>query len=244
MTSSSRSGVAKHAQRPAVIHSVEISSRHSDHARKILQGFRKGLYASDVDFHVGNVSDWLDQRIEERTKHGINGQGTPFLSHAFLDLPNSHRHLRRTAEALKTNGNLVVLNPSITQIVEGVEIVKRERLPLVLDRVLELGHTVTGGREWDVRTVIPRKENQGKKVVAETADEGEPSSVVESESSDENSDLTLDIVRKDVSSSISETTEERERAWQMVCRPKVGVRLTGGAFIGIWKKMRLDQTPR
>ena len=201
------------------------------------------MYAHDVDFHVGNVSDWLDQRIQERTKHRIDSRGTPFLSHAFLDLPNSHHHLRRTAEALKTNGNLVVLNPSITQIVEGVEIVKRQRLPLVLDRVLELGHTVTGGREWDVRTVIPRKENQGKNLVAVTADEGESSSAVERES-DENSELTLEVDRKDLNSSLSETTEEPERAWAMVCRPKVGVRVTGGAFVGIWKKMRVDQFSR
>ena len=97
-------------------------------------------------------------------------------------------------------------NPSITQIISLVKTVKQLNIPLVLDSVLELGPN-SGGKDWDVRAVLPR---------AQVAGGAEPNP------SDE------DI------QPIHDQVEEME----MVCRPRVGHRVAGGGFLGVWRKMR------
>jgi tRNA (adenine57-N1/adenine58-N1)-methyltransferase len=75
--------------RRAILHTLDISSKHSKHAKKIVEGFRDGIYAGNVDFHVGDVSDWIaNQKATRKTEE-------PFLSHVFLDLPNAPMLHRR-----------------------------------------------------------------------------------------------------------------------------------------------------
>ena len=45
--------------RQAVIHTLDISWRHSKHAEQIVKGFRQGLYSHDIIFHVGDVSKYV-----------------------------------------------------------------------------------------------------------------------------------------------------------------------------------------
>lgn len=131
------------AARKAVIHTIDVSEKYSKHATKVVQGFRHGMYASNVDFHVGDVSDWVKAELSRRNSDA------PFLTHAFLDLPSTHTHLSTVASALRTDGTLIVFNPSITQIAECMQKIKQTGLPLYLDQALELGTNGTsGGRDW------------------------------------------------------------------------------------------------
>lgn len=116
----------------ALIHTVDESRKYSKHAIKIVGEFRQGLYLRDVQFHVGSVSEWIDQQINARGKE-------TFLSHAVLDLPSSHSHVEKATSALHVDGKLVLFNPSITQINQAMELVKTRRLPLQLERVVEVG---------------------------------------------------------------------------------------------------------
>lgn len=212
------------AQRRAVIHTIDVSPSFSTHAEKIVWGFRNGMYAKNVDFHVGDVSETLE-KLRAARKDGDE----PFLSYAFLDLPSADKHLHNVAAALRTNGTLIVFNPSITQINECAAKVKNEKIGLDLDKVVELGvNGGSGGREWDVRFVRPRAAQ--KKSGAHGEEQGLSSDSAEGEAealSDTNSDSAMRVPQTDADQEMS-----------MVCRPKVGERIIGGGFLGIWKKHR------
>ncbi|KAA6415328.1 MAG: hypothetical protein FRX48_00043 [Lasallia pustulata] len=232
------------SQRKAIIHTLDISSRHSDHAKRVVAGFRQGLYASNVDFHVGDISEWIQKQFTARAESQADTEAKAFLSHIILDLPSSHRYIAQAASALHVNGCLLVFNPSITQITQCVEKIQNERLPLILDRVLELGAAMTGGRRWDVRSVRPRAlvkpETEKEKDLALTR-------TVETGRSDESiagsGDVSINVGSDGVgrNEEQAQTLEDQETGWEMICRPKVGEMLTGGGFLGVWKKMR-DRT--
>ena len=131
--------------RQAVIHTLDVSSKHSKHAEQIVKGFRQGLYADNVAFHVGDVSQWIDEQVCRR---GLGPDEKAFLSHIVLDMPSSSHHVEKAASVLHTDGNLLAFNPSVTQIISIVKIVKQLHLPLVLKSVLELGLNVSGGKDW------------------------------------------------------------------------------------------------
>lgn len=216
--------------RQAIIHTIDISPRHSEYATKIVRGFRRGQYANDVDFHVGDVSEWIDHQ-----RH-LRQTDSAFLSHIILDMPSSQVHVEKAASALCVNGSLIVFNPSITQITACVKDIKDKKLPLQLEHVLELGPTMTGGREWDVRAVKPRAIIQagnsngalpiGHNLVQNKANENMTSA---------NEDI-LGISLEDIDA--AEAHLKEDTAWEMVCRPKVGDRVIGGGFLGVWEKMR------
>ncbi|KAF2858549.1 S-adenosyl-L-methionine-dependent methyltransferase [Piedraia hortae CBS 480.64] len=206
-----RSGSGNGSKMP-VIHSVERSAAYSAHAQSVVAGFRHGIYSSNIAFHVGCVSDWISATLPLRDNR-------PFLAHSFLDLPNADQHLARVAPALRVDGTLIVFNPSITQILECWTKVKKDSLPLELERVVELGVSAgSGGREWDVRAVRPRAE---LKMAAKGA------------SGEQDEDA----------STLTHTTDNvcdplRSSGWKMICRPKVGERIIGGGFVGVFRKTR------
>lgn len=205
------------ASRKAVIHTIDVSAKYSKHARKVVRGFRHGLYADNVDFHVGDVSEWVEQEISRRADHQTTGNGsTLFLTHAFLDLPSTHTHLSTVASALRNDGILIVFSPSITQIAECMQKIKQDGIPLFLDQALELGTNGTsGGREWDVRAVKPRAAMK-KEDIKVTPSDGE-------------------AAVRDVEQVVSDA--ENQTPWSLVCRPKVGDRVVGGGFLGVFRKM-------
>lgn len=204
--------------RRAVIHTLDISSKHSKHAKKIVQGFRRGIYAANVDFHVGDVSSWIaQQKASRRTEK-------PFLSHVFLDLPNAHNHLANVAPVLRVDGLLVVFNPSITQIVECVETIRQQRMPYLLDQVIELGAGTI--REWDVRAVRPRAS-------LKKAEELEPEQA-ESSGEDATNSGKGQEARDD---ELAEDVAKNDGKWAMICRPKVGQLVVGGGFLALWRRM-------
>ncbi|KAI8259670.1 tRNA (adenine(58)-N(1))-methyltransferase TrmI [Colletotrichum sp. SAR11_239] len=152
---------AKHAaSRRAILHTLDINPTSSRMAHKLVRYFRRGLYLSDVDFHVSTIRSYLSSRLAEKG-------GEPFLAHVILDLPASQEHADVAVQALQPGGKMVVFYPSITQILEFEMWAKDTGQPLVLDRVVEL-HTSTsnsdsgfkdalGGRNWEVKAVGIRK---------------------------------------------------------------------------------------
>lgn len=220
----------KEDRRRAVIHTIDISPEHSKNAKEMITGFRQGIYRGDIQFHVGDVSEWIDQQLVDRES---NLEKKAFLSHIILDMPSSHQHVEKAASALRDNGCLVAFNPSITQIISIVEIIKRQYLPLQLDRVVELGPNMTGGREWDVRAakprVLARKEREQKSsTIGASGEEGRNRKPFKAEST-EIGRPGLEEVDVPIDEGIG---------LKMVCRPKVGERVIGGGFLGVWKKMR------
>lgn len=220
----------QHSQslRRAIVHTLDISKDNSAHAKQIIQGFRHGLYAGNVEFHVGDVSEWITQELTARAKGSEDNGRTPFLAHVLLDLPKPEAHLETVASALQVDGALTVFNPSITQINACVDVIRQKKLPFVLDQVLELGSSMTGGREWSVRAVRPRasvraQENRAKAL----EDAGEESS----SSTDVSAEITRDQEQ-------AQALASHDEDWAMICRPKVGGMISGGGFLGVWRRMR------
>ena len=209
--------------RRAIVHTLDISSKHSKHAKKIVQGFRHGLYAGNVEFHVGDVSAWIaSQRVTRQTAE-------PFLNHVFLDLPNADTHLAKIVPALRVDGLLAVFNPSITQIAQCVEKIREEKLPYLLDQVVELGAGTI--REWDVRAVKPR--STLKKSDTKESPEASDAESIDPVKGQEARDGEL-----------AETLAKEDEKWAMVCRPKAGQMVVGGGFVALWRRMERIERPK
>lgn len=192
------------SNRRAILHTLDIFAVNSAHAEKVVQGFRKGLYAGNVDFHVGDVSDFIKTQLQSR------GTANPFLSHVLLDLAGPEHHLEKAAQALHDDGTISVFCPSITQITECVRLVKSLRLPLTLDQVVQFETNTSAGKQWDVRFAKLRAVSRANK--------------------------------PDVSVAVDEeqTTGDEKEKWGLVCRPRVGDRLVGGGFLGMWRKLNIE----
>jgi hypothetical protein len=187
------------------------------------------MYARNVDFHIGDVSEWIQNAFKTRGSE-------PFLSHVILDLPSAEEHLGQVADALRVNGNLIVFAPSITQITECATIIKQHRFHLDLQNVIELGvNGGSGGREWDVRFAKVRNRTPAgsESSAAPVTEDSAPTVSDESASSPESD--TSSASQKDAAAGTPAGAPLR-----LVCRPKVGERIVGGGFLGVWKKRRVD----
>ena len=222
--------------RHAIIHTVEVKAAHSQRARQVVRGFRRGIYAGDVDFYVGDVDEWISAQLTERRVLLGQEVETSFLSHIVLDAPDSQNLIAKAAQALLTGGSLVLFCPSVSQIMTAVKMVKARKLPLVMDRVLETGPSLTGGREWDVRAVKPRSLIRAEATRKQTSTIEELSEDQSSDSASLNSGTHLEELLIEESEDSNPGVEDA--GWEMICRPKVGERLVGGGFLGVWKKMK------
>lgn len=229
--STQREWDAWRAQRGAIIHSVDVSSKFSALAEQNVRGFRRGIYTGDVDFYVGPVENWVAEQNKRREKTGVLASLTgsrsvgPYLSHVILDMPSAHLRIPHVAPILRGDGILVVFMPSITQVGDCVKIMRQHRLPFFQERVVELGIGISSGRQWDVRLVA-------KKSGADPSSWG-PSSEV-----DEVTPAESDEPATDNASEVPPPEESgKEDDMVMVCRPKVGLRTMGGGFVGIWRRI-------
>lgn len=230
------------SNRGAVIHSVDLSAEHSQHAEKIFRGFRQGIYAGDADFYVGDVSEWIDQQSALRGLDSSEQADRAFLSHAILDLPDSYKHVAKAASALRSDGVLLVFNPSITQIMACVKLVRDEKLPLVLDRVIELGAGMTGGREWDIRAVKPRALLKREKAEEEALAADVDATLLEPEGPKDRAgddDGAINGCGKEQVEAVKQGQEIT--GWEMICRPRAWARVVGGGFLGVWRKMKYSE---
>jgi tRNA (adenine57-N1/adenine58-N1)-methyltransferase catalytic subunit len=189
------------SSRKAVIHTLDISAGNSEHARKTVKNFRGGVYLPNIEFHVSTIDAYLNARIADAQ--------SPFLDHAILDLPATHEHLEIVAKSMKANGKLITFCPSITQINASVLYVKENKISFFLENVIEVGGAVgVGGREWDVRPVLPRRFKLDEPTDVEGVD---------------GDGLRVESVP--------------DSRWEIICRPKVGVRVVGGGFVGVWRRI-------
>jgi hypothetical protein len=225
------------AERKALIHTVDVSHKFAALAERNVKGFRRGMYAGDVDFYVGPVENWIAEQTKRRTKTGLlsslTGSSTvdPFLSHAILDMPSAHLRIPHVAPVLRRDGYLVVFMPSITQIGDCVQIIRKQRLPFVQERVIELGLGITSGRNWDVRLAFKKSGADPSSWAPSVEADGEESvPAADAEETGSNAAHNVDEVTVP-----EEPVKDEEPV--MVCRPKVGIRTMGGGFVGIWRRI-------
>ncbi|KAJ6149106.1 hypothetical protein N7471_000305 [Penicillium samsonianum] len=220
------------AQRNAVIHTVDVSPKFSALAEKNIRGFRRGIYAGNTDFYVGPVENWIAQQKQLRKKTGLasltgGNPVDPFLSHVILDMPSANLRIPHVTPMLKRDGLLVVFMPSITQIGECLQLIRDQRLPLVQEKVIELGSGISGGRTWDVR--FATKKSGADPVSWATPSDAEVATPVETDEQSTASDSASDA------SITEEPPKEGESV--LVCRPKVGLRIQGGGFVAVWRRI-------
>ena len=200
-----------------IVHSVEISEIYSTHAEKLIHQFRRGIYAPHVDFHVSDVGSWISTQLTQR------GHGAPFLNYVFLDMPAVNVQLDNVATAMKDDAVVIIFVPSVTQIADCVRTIEKNKTPLKLMKVLELGEGISNGRTWDVRLAKKRANKVAK------THETEPLSQEEVDITAEDSRDAEGLDTK------QETSQEDDLV--MVCRPKVGRMTVGGGFIAMWRKI-------
>ena len=231
------------ASRGAVIHTVDVSPKFSAHAEKIVNGFRRGIYAGNVDFYVGPVESWVAEQTKQRRESApkpallssvLKSDITtpePFLSYAILDMPSSHLRIPHISPIMKRDGILAVFMPSITQIGDCVELIRRQRLPFVQEKVVELGAGISGGRQWNVQFAV-------KKSRADPSSWGPSSDSSEEGAAQEDQESSSDEKAADTDAqpeAQEQTSKEGESV--LVCRPQVGERIAGGGFVGIWRRI-------
>ena len=225
-------------RRQAIVHTVDVSSQVSKHAESLVHGFRRGLYSNDIDFYVSDVSDWIDHQTDHRQLRAEEEK--TFLSHVILDMPDSYKQIEKVSSVLHPQGNLILFNPSITQIIAAVEVIKKHNIPVYLDRVLELGATMTGGKEWDIRAVKPGARAQAEPIngMASRTKDILPSSAENNTEPSRLEDTSDQGSIEGFEGDIEETEAlgYEQQGYRMVCRPKAYARVVGGGFIGLWKK--------
>lgn len=223
--------------RGAVVHSIDVSARHSAHAQGVVAGFRRGIYTRDVEFYVGDPASWVKDQLAQRG-------GKPFLTHALLDLPGTENYISALSEALLPDGVLGVFCPSVTQIGDCLKVMRRDGLRLGRDCVLEFPpHAMgvgAGLRGWNVKYAVVRARAKGKvevvggeegEVVADTGAEAELVDGDEGSSGSEISSDTEAIQSKEIPA-----VDGAEAQEVLVCRPSVGDRLVGGGFFAMFRK--------
>ncbi|KAG5304617.1 tRNA (adenine-N(1)-)-methyltransferase [Histoplasma capsulatum G186AR] len=211
------------AQRNAIVHTVEISPHYSQHAENIVRGFRRGIYVGNVDFYVSSVEKWIKEQVTRRSTNERSPD--PFLSHVILDMPSAHLRIPHVAPTMRDDAVLAVFMPSITQLGDCVDLISKQKLPLIQEKVVELGTGISSGRLWELRMATKRSSNDtlSQEAIAE-------------EMSDETSEGATDTEAED-STSLSKR-EKTNGDEVLVCRPQVGARIAGGGFVGIWRKKK------
>lgn len=140
-------------------------------------------------------------------------------------MPSANMRIPHIAQILKRDGFLVVFMPSITQIGECIDIIRRQRLPFVQEKVVELGAGISNGRQWDVRFAVKKSR-------------ADPSSWTESSLSTESDEGAIQQDQEEPLSSLNvEEGTPKEEDSVLVCRPKVGTRIVGGGFVGLWRRI-------
>jgi tRNA (adenine57-N1/adenine58-N1)-methyltransferase len=124
-------------------------------------------------------------------------------------------------------------------------------LQFALESVVELGSGLSGGREWDIRLIKPRAllkaEAEARRLSAVEEDAvTDTDSMIEVETSESGnqtdaSNNASGISETDNTDSGSPTLKAKNlgdsSGWEMICRPMVGTRITGGGFVGVWRKI-------
>ena len=236
-------------KRKPTIYTLDISARHSEHARKIVEGYRGGMYSRDISFHVGTPKEFFDvlpstllptSSLSTSEEEGVNKR---IFTHAILDHPSSHTSLPIVSKHLLPAARIVLFAPSITQIIDAQRVVRQEGLPLLLERVVELGQGLSGGREWSLKFVRSRAVLR-REAEAEAEASSSSSPVPSSDKSEEVDAVVDEEGERDESSKVEDGIpgveigkSEQEDEWLVSCRPKVGKVTQGGGFVALWSRI-------
>ncbi|GMM36132.1 hypothetical protein DASC09_034570 [Saccharomycopsis crataegensis] len=147
--------------RGAILHSLDCNVSHLNAGKKHVKHFKRGIYFDNVEFHHSEgPTQWLQNQSgywrEQYTKFGNSHK---FLSGCFLDMPSPETHVEEIAKNLQTDAPLIIFQPSITQFLPIIDLVKTPGFPykLYLDKVFELQPGIGAGlREWDLRGAFIR----------------------------------------------------------------------------------------
>ncbi|KAI5290284.1 hypothetical protein KEM54_001970 [Ascosphaera aggregata] len=229
------------ARRGAILHTVDISPAYSMHAETIVRGFRRGIYAGNVDFYTSPVENWIEDQMDQRRQRQQLDESSKgeeeeeeemaFLQYAILDMPAAHERIPHVSRILNVDGILAVFMPSVTQIGDCVQLINKLRLPLMLEKAVELGTGLSSGRIWDVRTAMVRRPKPAAIYTKPTS----------SNEGDADEEAKGDEPSTDAKIESEHDVARTERQPVLVCRPKVGDKIVGGGFVGIWRKIRLER---
>lgn len=135
----------------------------------------------------------------------------------FLDMPDPQQYFAQAARALHGDGRVAIWCPSVSQIGAAMLFAKehKKEMGLFLEETYEFpGATGAGSglRKWDIRRVIVRASANGTL------------SMAEAEGRVERDQGYPDTVKR-----------------EMVCRPMAGERITVGGFLGIFRKLTMEE---
>ena len=209
-------------KRGAIIHTTDISAANSRCAKTVISEFRRGIYAKNVNFHVGDVASFL--QCQQQTCESLE----PFLDGVVLDLPAAHTQVEIVAGSIVVDGILALFCPSVTQITDALRLIRKKCLYLALEQVIELNSITSGGRAWDLRFVTPRAVTRAKTT------QSIPQGLVDSEESTE-VDLTIQSSTAETEKETSDMEDDHNL--EIICRPKFGDMVTAGGFLALFKKI-------
>ncbi|KAJ2025903.1 hypothetical protein GGI06_000391, partial [Coemansia sp. S85] len=124
-----------------IIHTVERSKERMVHAKKIVGEFRNGFLLPLVSFHVGVLSETVDEIAQTVESHLFDG--------VVLDMPMPWTQLPSVYGYLKPDRYAVCYLPSMSQVIDLVRAC--QRWPLLVEDIIEVDW-----RKWDVRTTTIR----------------------------------------------------------------------------------------
>ncbi|KAG0683697.1 hypothetical protein C6P40_000805 [Pichia californica] len=167
--------------RGAILHSIDCNQSHSITGKRTLKGFRRGMYFNNVEFHVNDSpsswinsddgKNWLEtELINKKLKNDLSDpdESNAFLSGIFLDMPNYHEEMIKLIPFVKTGGFIIAFCPSITQILDAIDLIATKNellnksnpptsLHLEHERTIQLLDGAGGGlKEWDTRRALIR----------------------------------------------------------------------------------------
>ena len=93
-----------------------------------------------------------------------------------------------------------------------------------MEKTVELGMGLSNGRSWDVRVAVKKSR-------------ADPSSWSESGSDEPATQQDEASGDGDVETPGGPESTQKEAENVLICRPKVGLKLVGGGFVGIWRRI-------
>lgn len=210
--------------RGAILHSIDCNKSHSFQGKETVDGFRRGQYSQNVEFHLSDSpSEWLEtdecKKWSEKSipidKESIEfkSNGSSWLDGVFLDMPSYDKQLIRLCKDLKIDGKIITFCPSINQILDGIK---------EIDQYNEI-------------TIKSLDEGEGE--LPFTSQGGEPAKMIHEKTIQLLPGMGGGLQEWDTRKTLIKATGETG----YTVRPKVGMRTVAGGFISIWRKVGLTE---
>ncbi|CAG8559578.1 7166_t:CDS:2 [Diversispora eburnea] len=128
------------------LHSIDIDPVSSENAKKAFKNFSRGIYSDVVKFSTGKCSDVIDAIDEE-------------YDGVALDMPEPLNELPSIISKLKIDRFMVCYLPNMTQVLTLCQLIRKQKLRLGLERVLEIQW-----RPWEIKATVIRSRMNSKEV--------------------------------------------------------------------------------